>query len=419
MTWCDGCGWNALVGAPDRPVGTSWAARWTQRVRVSASRRAHAELLAGGGTGSPWPRRAAVALAGLVLLVTAAEVALAARYLVTGSGFWHWPLALVLVLLLAGALRGLVPPWSGEHGAHPDEVDADEVTEQEAPELHALVRDVAAAVGVAPPARLRLGTADNACVGRGLYGRDVELTIGLVLWGRLSWDARLALLGHELGHCLPRGGGHRAVEAAGVVLRGWLTVLWPTGYDVELARHRASWNRSASRGMLGGPVLVWLATVLQRLAAVPALVTLVLLDRLQASAAQRAEYAADVAAARVAGTDGAVVLLSGLVDPRGWRTSVAAAVRRDEDVWGALATAGRRPARETARLRRIARDETVRVDASHPPTALRLDLLERLPWRGPSASMTPERLAAVDAEVEGLLGTRRRALADRLLESWV
>ena len=299
-------------------------------------------------------------------------------------------MVLVIVLLLAGALRGLVPPWSDEQDTHPDDgADAHEVTVREAPELHALVRDVAALVGVAPPARLRLGTADNACVGRGLYRRDVELTIGLVLWGRLAWDARLALLGHELGHCLPRGGGHRAVEAAGVVLRGWLTVLWPTGYDVELARHRASWNRSASRGMLGGPVLVWLATVLQRLAAVPALVTLVLLDRLQASAAQRAEYASDVAAARVAGTDGAVALLSGLVDPRGWRTSVSAAVRRDEDVWAALARpAGDRSGRPpgcggSPATRRCG------STPSHPPTALRLDLLERLPWQGPAAAMTP------------------------------
>ncbi|WP_141848383.1 M48 family metallopeptidase [Lapillicoccus jejuensis] len=414
VTWCEGCGWNALVGAPEPATsGPSWASRWTARVRVRAARRVHAELLAGGGTGSPWPRRAAVAVAVVVLALTVVQVGLVLLWVVRGSGFWHWPLAVLLVLLLAAVLRGLVPPsLERGRGAGPDELSPDD-----APALHALVRDVADLVGVVPPRRLRLSTQDNAWVSRELYGRHVDLTLGLVLWGRLSWDARLALLGHELGHCLPRGGGHRAVHAAGLVLRGWLRVLWPSGYDVAVMRYRSRWDRSG--GLIGGPVLVWLATVLQRLAAVPALLALVLLDRLEASASQRAEYAADVAAARVAGTPGAVALLSGLVDPRGWLTSVSSALRRDEDVWTALAVAGRRPARETARLRRIARDETVRVDASHPPTALRIDLLERLPRTGPAATMTPERLAAVDREVEGLLRTRRRALTDRLLESWV
>ncbi len=242
--------------------------------------------------------------------------------------------------------------------------------------------------------------------------------LGLLLWGRLEWDARLALLGHELGHLLPAGGGHRTVQMARIVLQRWVLVLWPSGDDVELERHRALW-RGGRAGHVGGPLLAWVASGVQRLAATPALLTLLLLDRLEAAASQRREYAADVAAARVAGTEGAVRLLAATVDARGWRTTVGSAVRRDEDVWAALAAAGRRPARETARLRRIAAGETVRTDAAHPPTALRLTLLEHLPSLDASARLTPQRLAAVEAETTRLVAARRRALTDRLLETWV
>ncbi len=151
-----GCGWNALVGAPEPPAHRApWATRWSGRWRERAARRVHAELIAAGGRPSPWPRRTAVGLAVLVLLVTLAEVALDAAWARQGSGFWHWPGVVLLALVLGAVLQGLLPR---RHRPH----EVDEVSAEDAPQLHALVRDVAHVVGVAPPTRVCLAPVDNA-----------------------------------------------------------------------------------------------------------------------------------------------------------------------------------------------------------------------------------------------------------------
>ncbi|MBC9001099.1 M48 family metallopeptidase [Micromonospora aurantiaca (nom. illeg.)] len=78
--------------------------------------------------------------------------------------------------------------------------DLDVLTEREAPELHALVREVATAVGAPMPHVIGVGGGINAyATSVGLRRRRV-LGLGLPLWGALDGPARVALLGHELGH---------------------------------------------------------------------------------------------------------------------------------------------------------------------------------------------------------------------------
>ena len=69
-------------------------------------------------------------------------------------------------------------------------------------------------------------------------------------------------------------------------------------------------------------------------------------------------------------------------------------------------------ARERDRRRRIARLESSRLDMTHPPTAFRIDLLERRPKLLPRVVLDPAASNAVDAE----LGPYRRSFAETLID---
>jgi len=71
------------------------------------------------------------------------------------------------------------------------------------------------------------------------------------------------------------------------------------------------------------------------------------------------------------------------------------------------------PERERERRRRVARLEDARLDATHPPTGLRIRLLEERPRREPRVAADVARRAAVDAE----LAHFRRQFQERLVEA--
>ncbi|HEY0498559.1 MAG TPA: M48 family metallopeptidase [Kutzneria sp.] len=125
--------------------------------------------------------------------------------------------SLAAVVAIIGSLVA-----AGKAGSDNDSVLVDE---EDAPELWALVRQVAAEAGLRPPDELRLNGEVNASVGEdarllGLLPGRRRLTLGLPLLAALSANELRALLGHELGHYLrwhTRGGlvvyrGHLALE---------------------------------------------------------------------------------------------------------------------------------------------------------------------------------------------------------------
>lgn len=91
----------------------------------------------------------------------------------------------------------------------------------------------------------------------------------------------------------------------------------------DLVVARGAWGPVAP-----GRPTEWLGALVQRALALPALGTLAFMGVLDAAARRRREYAADQAAARVAGNRAAYELLGSSLSSRGWTTPVAAAVRR-------------------------------------------------------------------------------------------
>ena len=131
---------------------------------------------------------------------------------------------------------------------------------------------------------------------------------------------------------------------------------------------------------------------------------------------QRAEYLADAAAARVGGTAAAIALHERLLLATTFQGAIQQAALAD-DAPGALdrvRTALRAvPERERERRRRLARLEQTRLEDTHPPTGMRIALLEERATLPPAVTLYVFASARIDAELELLAAATGRQLVDR------
>ncbi|MET9787169.1 M48 family metallopeptidase [Streptomyces canus] len=389
-TWCAVCEWNV------DPQGPGKEKRGLDRVRRGLAQRYGArlfdELRGGGGKGSvsgrTWSGPLAYALALAVHGLTVVLAAVGLWGLVRGWGGLGMAFGLFL-LALAWSLR-----------PRPNRLSDDDrvLLRGDAPELFALVDEVAAALGTRGVDAVVVDVEANASVTH-LGLRRRLLTLGLPLWEVLSPQQRIALLGHELGHFTHGDTRHgMVVGTAFRSLSTWLYYVQP----------------------MPNPNVVQAVT---NLACVPLrlLITAVvaLLDLVTARASQRGEYLADGAAARTGSTEGAVGLMDRLMvtdsivttlqretNSRRLRTGRAGEQNAD-GLWEALvAHLDSVPESEFERRRRVGALRGHSVDASHPPTHLRRRLLldgTPVPAAVTADTARTERIAGELADVRGTL----------------
>lgn len=354
VTWCDACDWNVSGGRQPEPK--KGLRRVQARIVTRAAERLHAEMVGHGSAGTGRvPMGAAFGAAVVIsIVVLTGVVALAACVIwaaAVAHAWWHWPLAVFCGLLLAALLPR----------PNPLRDDVLELTREEAPHTWRLVDEVSDRLGLRPPAVLGFDPRFNAAVTRIGWRHRSTLIIGAPCWTLLDMQEKVALLGHELGHVRHGDTAWRVpVSAASTVLGRLQGLLQPDPV----------W--SARRGLgLFGPAVNALKWVLR----MPVTGLLVLLSVATARYGQRKEYHADLAAAGMAGPAAASSLLVRLLGLEGTTVRVAAAVRRGEGPWHTLGTSARIPARERERLMRLGVRDGHRVDDTHPPTHLRLDLV--------------------------------------------
>jgi Zn-dependent protease with chaperone function len=262
------------------------------------------------------------------------------------------------------------------------------VDPDKAPQLFALVKRVAVAVGAPVPQVLMLGYDLNAFTTSVGVRRTRVLCVGLPLWATLEPQERVALLGHELGHFVN-----------GDVRRGPLTQVAETtlGRVAQLF---------AIDGTAVGGFIEYVATIitraLGRLVSAMARVLQLLLVWTSQRDSQRAEYLADEMAARAGGTDAAVGLANHLVAS----TSIDTVVRREARIgngmsaWRDAACVARTNlAASLPLLRQLTRHTEVSLYASHPPTGLRAEMLERRPRQAAAVTLTESDAAHIDDEL--------------------
>lgn len=395
VVWCAACEWN-VDPEPPQPEGDR-----LERARRALARRHGEKLLAELTSGSPRTGRdaASVFAHGIALAVHGVTVALAVAgvwWLVRGWGGMGMVPALLL-LALAWSLRPRGPRL-------PDTGPV--LLRSDAPELFALVDEIARSVGTHGVDRIVVDTRLNASVlSHGLRGRR-QLTLGLPLWEILSPQQRIALLGHELAH-YSNGDARRGLVVA-------------RAYDSLTAWHYYF-------APIPDPTL--LEMLVNLVFTVPRLLVLgllTLLDHLTFRAAQRAEYLADRGAASAGSTAAAEELLdlllvvesadvvlrseanrAALAGGRGRRAAEEAA----ELVWERLHThMASIPAHESERLRRVGALRGHSVDSTHPPTHLRRTCLTAAAPVPATVLTDTDRARAIAAE----LAPARTVLARRI-----
>ncbi|MFD8915078.1 M48 family metalloprotease [Streptomyces sp. NPDC059575] len=382
---------------------------------------------------------ALVLLAGFYLLAVLILAAVAALdvILTRGPGF--------TIVTLEGYLGSVAIAWCVVRvvvlsRGRPDgreEIPGLSLTPQEQPELWARVYDLAERVGTRPPARIQLVPGAVAMVQEdarwlGLVAGERRLFLGAALLIGLPEDELDAVLGHELGHY-----AHHDTRLANLVwaLRSRLLhtvrTLRERAAHEEAEQKKAFATRDARRRAAGktpaarrepkrGPDH-YLAIVFCAYAQ--------LCLRLTEAVSRREEYAADLAAARVAGRDTTAAALRRIpvLDAAddlcqrayvmmGWKAGLLPPEGQFHGGLALLLADGTR----RAELEALAREPLPREESrerspydSHPPTADRIAALEALPDDGRGTPFVRRPASALLREPDAVLAALERAVLSR------
>jgi len=391
VAWCRRCDWN-VDPLPPRALPTRKADRVAARVDADAER---ALALAAGARDHSTRDRVVEMFPVLIALgvhLVSLVVVLAGLYLVLVPG---GVLAILFGVLLVSAAVLLRP-----HLGRISKRDVT-VTRATAPELFGLLDEIALAASARPVQLVVLNGDFNAAYGSvGLRRRRV-VWIGVPLWLVLAPDERLALLSHEIAH-----------QVNGDARRGLLV---GTSIESLASWYQAfKWTHDAEGGL--GPV-DYLSWLLSLPLAKAIQLTLRLQLRLTARSHRRAEFAADDLAAEIASTGAVLALLDvSLLSTPCLRALQHDSRHGDGALWDLLVTwRGGLPGGEWERLRRADRLRGASVDASHPPTAHRVDALRALSDRSGKLVLGADRSRRID--VAEILPASR--MVERRLRDWL
>lgn len=395
VAWCAACDWNVDPGEPEEPGGRLD----TLRRRLAGE---HGERLLAEVTTDELlrPRRDAASVLALALALavhgfTAALLLGGVLLVVLGWGS-ALPVLGALCLFIGWLLRPRFPRL-------PE--DEQVLYRADAPELFALIDEVAGVVGTTGVHAVAVNADANASVSTYGLRRRRLLTIGLGLWEMLDTGQRIALLGHELGHYA--NGDTRQ----GVVLGNALQSLH-TWYYLLSRIERPTLPETLLNACYLAPrsVVVAVATAL---------------DHLTLRATQRGEYLADSFAARCGSTAAAVGLMDALLVSdsasatllresnalRNHRSGGRAAGGAESGLWERLAAHVESiPASEYERRRRRSALRGHSVDSTHPPTHLRRSRLLAVAALPARVTVDSARGAALRAELSGARGVVARGV---------
>jgi heat shock protein HtpX len=384
--WCPHCEWGLDQYEPARhepEFGWRWVDRRTHRAAYDLNRGQFAEL-AQRTLDRPTHSAARIATVAVSVLFMVGVLALAA--VGVWLTFYNFPaLTTPFGLAAVGLAVALRPRFGGV------DADAEEVSRDRAPTLFRLVDDVASVVGAPAPDIVLVDESFNAYATSVGVRRHRVLCLGLPLWGALSPQERVALLGHELGHFVN-----------GDVRRGLLTqpafTAFASAADLVRPVETFSGPGPGAVGVFGEMLANAFQAVLARLL----FGVHVLLVWVGQRDSQRAEYLADEMACRAGGSAAAAGLFDAFVmsesfemlvrrdaraghGPDRWRRSVADAISAGTD--------GLRL------LRQLSIRDDASMFASHPPAGLRHRMVSERPWLSPAVTLTDAQSERIDAEL--------------------
>ncbi len=314
-----------------------------------------------------------------------------------------------VVYLLAGGLCLLIAALSFPRFARaPRHI----VSRSDYPGIYALSDRVAKALGTKPVAGIGISTEFNAnyCVA-GWEGRPY-VEIGAALAAVLSVEEFVALLAHELSHGAngdPLRGRYLG-GALDTVVR-WAIAIRPTSIT------------NLGDGMPYGPIvsIVGIPFAVVALALSEAMFLLAKgFYLLVLRQSQRAEYLADLLAARIAGTHEMTsqlekLYLYNVVDTAVQRHALS---NPEEPIQDVLREAIRSlPESKLESFRSESRAQSWQVDSTHPPTAMRIDVLGAHEVLDAAPILSDEEKRGLAGELAQLVESMRGAMTGEKIEA--
>ncbi|MER6994395.1 M48 family metallopeptidase [Streptomyces sp. NPDC000410] len=377
--------------------------------------------------------RALVLLAGFYLLGFILLAALAgidyALYLWVPAGAAA-KLYLVSVLLAIPVVRGLFMLRTPKD----EDMPGLRVTEAHEPRLWATVRDLAAQVGTRAPAEIVLTGDVNAAVTEdarllGLLGGPRRLYLGVPLLQGLTEDQLRAVLAHELGHF-----SNSDTRLAAITWRGRAQVIRTIAHfeeraaktrAKEQARQEKKAAKAVSKGKKAKEIDTGGAGVTYRLMAKIYTAYAKLYFRATLADGRRQEYAADAAAARIAGRDATAAALReipALDAAHGFYMNAyatlgvgAGLLPRPGEVFGGLHHLLAARTEELDGLRRELPTEPTSPYDTHPPVADRVARIEALPSDGRAETSARPALDLLSSPGDALAALEQAVLTPQAL----
>jgi heat shock protein HtpX len=386
--WCERCDWNVGGETPDQDES------FFQRQYARISRR-YAKATLEGFKATPvedlqprWTINKAIAfglaagvhLLTLTLFVTGIVI-VAVGFPAFAAIFWG---------VVLGAFVWLMRP---KPGTVPSRDLADQ---KDFPALHALVNQIAKELGGRHVSKIVLDESFNAAYGVLGWHRVPVLWIGLPLWMSLRPQERVALLGHEIAHGVNRDGTRGFIIGSALnALDEWIGLLQGPFYQATTTTER-----------VGGYFIYVLSVPFAALQSL--LAQLLYLDK------QQAEYFADYLASTISGTEAIVASLRRTgchehLDEVLLRNAYSTSQSGAHILGLFRERIASLPDREWQRLARASQREGARLDASHPPTAYRIEFLTAHLVAKPRIVATDDGMRTIDAEfkaVQEILGQR-------------
>lgn len=357
LPWCKHCEWNIRMDVEDTDL--SFVDKF-----YSAMSRKHSNSLfesvarAGALKPSLSPPIVVASLCAIIVHLCTIAVFISGCLLIV-LGWPHFFLVLFGLLCLGVA-------WLMHPRFAPKPTDV--LSREQFPALYQLVDMVSEHLGTSRVDGIVVDETFNAAFGRVGIRHEKILWLGLPLWSILSDEEKLDLLAHEIAHDV--NNDYRKGALIGSATRT-LFVLHEVLIPTEI------WP--ISMGFLGFAAVPF--TLLSLGVSYIVRYCALALEHLLWSSGQRAEYYADILAASVVGKQASISGMEKIL----YRKVIEAEVRLFalqrvpqsnlfDNLRRRIATV---PRSEIERLRRVSQYEVDRMNISHPPTALRLQMIEK------------------------------------------
>ncbi|WP_409344024.1 M48 family metalloprotease [Paenibacillus sp. MBLB4367] len=388
VTWCDGCRWNIDPQAAIRKESALFE-RLHRKLGEAASQK-----LLGEALNRPVRERrttagkaAAFCFAALLYGLVLFMAVLAIAKFTAGRTIGEW----LEGSIYASAVLLLRPRIFKHKGKIADR--------GEYPALYKAVDAVADALHAPRVHGIVINYAYNASFALSGWRRRRLLTVGIPLFAALSTEEKLAIIAHEMGH-----------NANKDISRGLFvgTVLYSLG-----RLYTAVYPKTDYSGLIGwlAPLLGWVRELLSQ----AILFVWFLLGITVWREMQRAEYAADYAAAAVVGRESAVSALHKMYyEPTFYSTlekvgDYRYTKRLFEEFRNRIVTV---PDREIRRITLLMESETSRLESTHPPTPHRVSFLQRQSVTEAGPALDSNDLEAFELEFERIEAQMEKRILD-------